>query len=97
MIANCQWVVSKPVIRIFFPNRFVEDRGKGSGFLIEPVTINTLIIFKAVIQILQVCSCGGKCHPKGHKVPLGYLLANVLFYLKVVCFIFMFGNNCLFL
>ena len=32
VLENWQWVVSKPDIRNFFPCRFVECRGKGSGF-----------------------------------------------------------------
>ena len=51
MIENFQWEVSKPDVRIFFPHRFVEGRGKGSGFLISPVVINTLIGFKVVPQV----------------------------------------------
>ena len=50
-------------------------------FAISPVAINTFIGFKAVPQVLQVCSCVGKCRPKGHKGPLGQLLVNVFCYI----------------
>ena len=32
MLANFLWVLSKPDIRIVFPRRFVERRGKGDGW-----------------------------------------------------------------
>ena len=32
MLANFLWVLSKPDIRIVFPRRFVEGRGKGDGW-----------------------------------------------------------------
>ena len=32
VIENCQWAISKPYIRIFFPCRFVEGCGKGARF-----------------------------------------------------------------
>ena len=59
----------------------MEGRGKGAGFLITPVSINTLIGFKLVPQIIQVFICTGKCRPKGHKVPLGKFSVNVLCYI----------------
>ena len=31
MLENFHWDVSKPDTRIFFPRRFVEDRGEGAG------------------------------------------------------------------
>ena len=40
-------------------------------FVIEPVTINKLIVFKDVPQNIQFCICIGKCWLKGHQRPLG--------------------------
>ena len=71
------------------------------AFVISPVDINTLIEFNAVPQVLQVCSCLGKCWIKGHKGlqrPIGLIPCNFFaLYLEVVCFIFVFVNSCLFL
>ena len=33
MLENYLWGVSKPDIQIFFPNRFVEGRGEGAGWV----------------------------------------------------------------
>ena len=40
-------------------------------FVVAPVSINTLIRFKEVPQVIQVCSCVGKCCPKRHKGTFG--------------------------
>ena len=39
--------------------------------VIGPVSINTLIFFKVVPQVIQFCSCVGKCWLKGNQGPLG--------------------------
>ena len=50
-------------------------------FVISPVATNTLIGFKAFIQVIKIFSRVGKCRPEGHKCSLGYLLVNGLCYI----------------
>ena len=40
-------------------------------FVIATVAINAFIGFKVVSQVIQVCSCVGKCWLKGNQGPLG--------------------------
>ena len=47
-------------------------------FVILPVVINKFIGFKPVPQVVQVCSCVGKCRTKGKQDPLGYYLGKRL-------------------
>ena len=61
-------------------------------FFVSHVTINTLIGFKAVPQALQICSCVGKCWPKGHQVSFGSFLDRLWLFVyysclwRIVCF-----------
>ena len=59
-------------------------------FVISPVGINILIIFKAFPQVLQVCGCVGKVFTKEHQGPLRQSIVIFLLHIKVVCFIFMY-------
>ena len=98
MLENCQWDIYKQGTRICFLSDLWKIVTRVPVFVISFFAINTLVGFKAFSQVLQVCSCVGKCRLKGHRGPIGLITCKkFVLNIVVVCFLFIIVKNFLFL
>ena len=98
VIANCKWAVSKPYIRIYFPSRFLEGRGRGAGFFDFTSLYQYIYWLQGSYSSSTSLELCRQVLSQGAQSNIGLIDCNFfVLYIKIVCFIFMFVKNFCFL
>ena len=89
MVANCQWDVSKPDIRIFSPCRFLEGHGEGAIFCDFTCNYQLIDWIQSSSSNSSSLKLFRQVSAKGEPTPIGLITFKyVLLHINVVCFIF---------